>query len=226
MSFTDGTGTGGPADAGDEARPGDGSGDVNSAERLLLFTDAVAAIAITLLILPLVDLVPEVAAEHGNAREVVTEHRAQIGSFVLSFLVIARLWLAHHRLFAGVRSYNQPLVLLNMAWLLSLIVLPFPTEMVSAFTDDHFAAAFYYANVLAGVVFQTAMIFVLKRRPTLLREGSRDMRNALFVSVSNVVALVLALALALVVPALEYYSLLLLAVAPWVGRLRRPGPGR
>lgn len=224
MSSTDGTGAGGPADARAEAETE--KEEANSAERLLLFTDAVAAIAITLLILPLVDLVPEVAGEHGHAREVITEHRDQIGSFLLSFLVIARLWLAHHNLFAGVRSYSQPLVLWNMAWLLSIIVLPFPTEMVGAFGGDRFASSFYYVNVLAGVAFQTAMISVLMRRPSLLREGSRDMRRALFVSISNVVALVVALALALAVPALQYYSLLLLAVAPWVVRLSKLGSAR
>ncbi|KIF79140.1 hypothetical protein QR77_25155 [Streptomyces sp. 150FB] len=192
----------------------------------MLFTDAVAAIAITLLILPLVDLVPEVAGEHGNAREVITEHRDQIGSFVLSFLVISGLWLAHHRLFAGVRSYNQPLVLWNMAWLFSIIVLPFPTEMVGAFGGDRLASSLYYANVLAGVACQTAMIFVLKRTPRLLRPGSHDMGHVLRVGVTNVVALVIAFALALAVPALQYYSLLLLAVAPWTERLRKLGSAR
>ncbi|WP_236710800.1 TMEM175 family protein [Streptomyces sp. 150FB] len=224
MSFTDGTSAGGPAEARteDEAEKEEG----NSAERLLLFTDAVAAIAITLLILPLVDLVPEVAGEHGNAREVITEHRDQIGSFVLSFLVISGLWLAHHRLFAGVRSYNQPLVLWNMAWLFSIIVLPFPTEMVGAFGGDRLASSLYYANVLAGVACQTAMIFVLKRTPRLLRPGSHDMGHVLRVGVTNVVALVIAFALALAVPALQYYSLLLLAVAPWTERLRKLGSAR
>ncbi|WP_329459717.1 TMEM175 family protein [Streptomyces sp. NBC_01497] len=85
--------------------------EARSAERLMLFTDAVAAIAITLLILPLVDIVPEAAHDHVHARDVIGDHLDQVGSFALSFLVIARLWLVHHRLFATVKSYNDALVL-------------------------------------------------------------------------------------------------------------------
>jgi uncharacterized membrane protein len=82
-------------------------------DRLVLFTDAVVAIAITLLILPLVDLVNE-PVEHPS--QVITEHWDQIGGFVLSFAVIARFWLTHHRTFQHVRYYTPALVMWNILW--------------------------------------------------------------------------------------------------------------
>ena len=59
-------------------------------ERLIFFTDAVTAIAITLLILPLVSIVPAHPAGNESVWPLLVDHASQLGSFVLSFLVIAR----------------------------------------------------------------------------------------------------------------------------------------
>ncbi|WP_353941153.1 TMEM175 family protein [Streptomyces sp. HUAS MG91] len=221
--IVDGTGAGGtePADASSDGIEGG-----VSAERLLLFTDAVAAISITLLILPLVDLVPEAAANHERASEVITDHLAQIWSFLLSFAVIANIWLEHHRAFSSVAKLTRPLMVWNMGWLLSIVVLPLPTEMISSFGgQDTFVGAFYYATLLAGVVFRLAMLRTLKSTPELLLDGDREkarlrIENLYVDSCLTVVALVVAFAIALVFPVLQYYSLVLLAVPPRLSRLR------
>lgn len=195
-----------------------------SAERLLLFTDAVAAISITLLILPLVDLVPEAVAEHEAASDVITSHLDQIWSFLLSFAVIANVWLEHHRTFASVEKLTRPLMVWNMGWLLAVVVLPLPTEMIGAFGRDRFVAAFYYSTLLASMVCRSAMLRILKTTPGLLKEdvqGAHRRITELYTeSYLNVIALGIALALALAVPVLQYYSLLLLAVPPRILRFR------
>ncbi|WP_405559526.1 TMEM175 family protein [Streptomyces sp. NBC_01180] len=197
-----------------------------SAERLVLFTDAVTAISITLLILPLVDLVPETASAHEGASKVITGHLDQIWSFLLSFAVIANIWREHHRTFSSVTRLTRPLTVWNMGWLLSVVVLPLPTEMIGTFGRDRFVAAFYYSTLLAGMVCRFAMLRILKTGPALLEEDSRTARQRtqdLYTeSYLNVLALAIAFALALAVPVLQYYSLLLLAVLPRLGRLRRP----
>ncbi|HWO59137.1 MAG TPA: TMEM175 family protein, partial [Umezawaea sp.] len=86
-------------------------------DRLVLFTDAVVAIAITLLVLPLVDVVTESVAEHHTSVQVIAEHRPEIFSFLLSFVVIAQYWVTHHRMFEGVKAYSRPLTVMNLAWL-------------------------------------------------------------------------------------------------------------
>ena len=63
-------------------------------ERLLTFVDAVVAIAITLLVLPLAEIGQEVG--DGGAAELLQAHTDDLLGFVLSFVVIARLWLAQH----------------------------------------------------------------------------------------------------------------------------------
>ncbi|MEW2546782.1 TMEM175 family protein [Streptomyces sp. NPDC047002] len=187
-----------------------------SGERLVLFTDAVTAISITLLILPLVDLVPETASAHEHASEVITGHLDQIWSFVLSFAVIANIWREHHRSFSSLATVTRPLMGWNMGWLLSVVVLPLPTEMIGAFGRDRFVAVFYYATLLAGMVCRSAMLGILKATPGLLEDDGEESRSRLRESCTrsylNVVVLVIALAIAVAVPALQYYSLVLLVL--------------
>ncbi|MGV9294330.1 TMEM175 family protein [Amycolatopsis sp. NPDC003676] len=195
-----------------------------SGERLVLFTDAVTAISITLLILPLVDLVPEVASAHEHASEVITGHFDQIWSFLLSFAVIANIWREHHRTFSSVATVTRPFTMWNMGWLLSVVVLPLPTEMIGAFGRDRFVAVFYYATLLAGMVCRFGMLRILKSAPELMDEDDRDpeaLQELYQESYLNVLALVLALALALAVPALQYYSLVLLVLPGRRAFLRR-----
>ncbi|GAA2600833.1 TMEM175 family protein [Streptomyces axinellae] len=223
--ITDETETGGTDPAQPSAPPpGTIEGGV-SGERLVLFTDAVTAISITLLILPLVDLVPEAASAHEGASEVITGHLDQIWSFLLSFAVIANIWQEHHRTFSTVAKLTRSLTVWNMGWLLSVVVLPLPTEMIGTFGRDRFVAAFYYAVLLASTVCRFAMLRILNTTPALLEEDGRAARQRtedLYTeSYLNVLALITAFVIALAVPALQYYSLLLLAVPPRLARLRR-----
>ena len=71
------------------------------AERTKAFIDAAVAIALTLLILPLMESVGEVAGEGEDALTWLQDHRGQLVSFVLSFVLIALFWLIHHHLFPG-----------------------------------------------------------------------------------------------------------------------------
>ncbi|MGA6160712.1 TMEM175 family protein [Stenotrophomonas sp. NPDC087984] len=224
------TGTGGSDQAEPSVPAADRIEGGVSGERVVLFTDAVTAISITLLILPLVDLVPEAASAHEGASKVITGHLDQIWSFLLSFAVIANIWREHHRTFSSVTEFTRSLMVWNMGWLLSVVVLPLPTEMLGTFGRDRFVAAFYYSTLLAGMVCRFAMLRILKATPALSEEDGPAVRRRaedLYTeSWLNVLALVLAFAIALAVPVLQYYSLLLLAVLPRLARSRRQRTAR
>ena len=85
-------------------------GRLPGAERMVAFTDAAVAIALTLLVLPLVELVPEAAHAKEPASSVITHNLVPIGSFLLSFVVIARFWSVHHRLFGFASRLTPTLV--------------------------------------------------------------------------------------------------------------------
>ena len=190
------------------------------AERLLMFTDAVVAIAITLLILPLLDVVTEGAAEHISPREVISGSWPQILSFLLSFGVIARLWIGHHDLFSSVKLMNRSLVWLDLMWLLTIVVLPFPTAIAGAFKSDRFMIGFYIGTMLVSSLCQTAMAMILRANRGFLRDPEVDDVSAFaMASQHNTIAFAIAFALSVFIPGVGFFSLLLLLFVPQVTRL-------
>jgi uncharacterized membrane protein len=178
-------------------------------DRLVLFTDAVVAIAITLLVLPLVDAV----AAGEPSVEVITGNQQAIYSFLLSFAVIARLWVVHHRLFADVEVASRGIVLWNMAWLLTIVVLPFTTELIGGYGQDPFTVAVYVGTIVASSACLTALSVLVRGR-------------LVPASASATGLLVLAFVLVLLVPRVGYFALMLLLLSPVVERIWlrwRPG---
>ncbi|HEY3685739.1 MAG TPA: TMEM175 family protein [Streptosporangiaceae bacterium] len=188
-----------------------------SPERMVFFSDAVVAIALTLLILPLTEAVPEGVARHTPPLELIAENQWKIYAFLLSFAVIARLWIVHHQLFSQVKSGNNTLLLLNFGWLLTIVVLPFPTEVTGGYSHDRFTTGFYIGTVLATSLFASAMTIVVRRRG-LAKEGAPLVRHR-FGEIVPTGSLLLAFILVMAFPALSYYPMLLLLLTGPVERV-------
>ena len=108
-------------------------------DRVLFFSDAVFAIAITLLI---VDLrVPDLP--HVQSGQLLRHAIPQIGGFAYSFAAIGLFWLAHHGLFRHIKGLDRPLVLLNLLFLGTIAFVPYPTALLSAAGDQVPATVFY-----------------------------------------------------------------------------------
>ena len=100
-------------------------------ERAATLTDAVVAIAMTLLVLPLVETSGEVDTDH--LRAYLNNHWDLLLSFVVSFAVIYVFWAAHGsamRRLTDAHTNVAALGPLNMGWLLVIAFLPFPTSVV------------------------------------------------------------------------------------------------
>jgi len=114
-------------------------------DRVLFFSDAVFAIAITLLV---VDIrVPTVVVD---AAHELSKAQDRILSFVISFLVIGLFWMGHHRLFRLITALNRPLIFLNLLFLGSIAFLPYPTALIFAGSTHEPAAPVFYASCVAG----------------------------------------------------------------------------
>jgi uncharacterized membrane protein len=189
-------------------------------DRLVNFSDATVAIAITLLILPLVDLANDIGRDKSPI-DVVIDHWPAFLSFLASFAVIARYWMQHHQLFEHVRLYSRPLIVANFFWLMGIVALPFAANALSAADRRHdpsLFAIFLGALVLASCA-STAMEVILRRRPELMREDVPPVD--LIGSVVSLALLMVALVLAYVVPAVGLFWILLLLLSPVAERLIR-----
>lgn len=202
-----------------EPAPGDpGRRDQLGPERLLAFSDGVVAIALTLLVLPLAELVPEAEQHTRSGLAVITDNLGAIGAFLLSFAVIGSFWASHHRLFDVARAVSSGLVRWNTLWLFTIVVLPFPTEMVATFGDDPFTHRFYVGTLLASSALLMVMTVLVGR--TLPVEDRARMRHA--PALASTLLLLAIFLLTLVAPQLGYWPLLGLFATPLVARALAP----
>src|SRR5690349_4672542 len=134
----------------------------------MAFADAVVAIAITLLVLPLIDI-PQEAAETPLG-ELWNEHQAEVYMFLLSFVVIARLWYSHHSLGERVGRGDPAMVVMTLGWLLTVAFFPLPTEMMGELGNNRWVAGLYIATMFLNVTLVALMARYLYRRPAMWRE--------------------------------------------------------
>ena len=189
-------------------------------DRFLLFTDAVVAIAITLLILPVVERATEMGGDDLTISSILRESGSQIAGFLLSFFVIAVMWLRHQEIFRNVESVNRPLVWTNLGWLLTVVFLAYTTALTVHNDTESIAAPIYIANVALNSLMLTLSVAILHRQPDLLYPGTP--RSVLHVRGSIIATglLVLAVVIVLLVPSINYFAMVLLVLQrPLIRRL-------
>jgi uncharacterized membrane protein len=204
---------------------------VFTAERAKSFVDAVVAVAMTLLILPLLESV-------GDIREVTAdawlqEHFGQIVSFLISFVVVAMFWIGHHRMFARVERVTVPLLWLLVVWMVTIVWLPVSTALSG--TSRHNTPTLYLlyiGGMLLTSLVDVAIRLLLRAQPSLHDIPHRAMQRGLTADVLMSVLFAVALVLA-IFTRLGYYALFLLvligpaqAIIVRLLHAERPRPGR
>ncbi|WP_067881838.1 TMEM175 family protein [Agromyces aureus] len=186
-------------------------------DRLVNFSDAAVAIAITLLILPLVDLAGDL--DGVDFAEFAGEHFGAFIAFVVTFAVIGRFWVLHHAVFEAVHDYSPRLIWFNMLWLASIVFLPFAANAVSSIDIENGSFDAVYIGTM--FVTTTAMLLIeleLLRHPELTAPGTTfDLGR----TVSVLVVLVIAGVLAFLFPKVGMLWVVLLYAAPLVTALLR-----
>lgn len=179
-------------------------------DRLVFFTDAIAAIAITLLVLPLVDLVPELADHGATVGDFFAEHRGQLLAFLISFAVIARLWYAHHQLFEHVAAYTPALVILTILWAFTIVLLPLPTSLTAELDPSPGTIGFYIGTMAASSIVLTALTLLIRRNSRIEDPQNPVSPRSLLGSVSNALAFLVAFVVAVAVSQIGYWALFVL----------------
>lgn len=119
-------------------------------ERMLFFSDAIFAIAITLLVIEIkLPTIQQEVTESVLGDSLLTITPKIIG-FVISFLLIGQTWIEHHRLCSFIERYNPGLLWKNLLLLLFVAFMPFATTFVSEYFLSSLATC-VYAFSFAGL---------------------------------------------------------------------------
>ena len=117
-------------------------------ERAVFFSDAVFAIAITLLALDI--RVPEIAPGEVTARlpGVLIGLLPKFYSFAISFWIIASFWIAHHRLFHYIKGYDRRLLRINFVFLMWIVLMPFSAALLGEYGSHQLPVVVYFSHMI------------------------------------------------------------------------------
>ncbi len=176
--------------------------------RLVNFSDAVVAIAITLLILPLVDVAGAIGST--GVGHFLDVNRDKLLAFALSFAVIGNFWWAQHQQFERVKKYNAVLVGGMFLWLLSIVFLPFPTELLGAAKHGSTGVnAIYIGTLLVATIAGLIQQWAIVRWPDLQDDAVRGEATLTAALISTGIMAVVFVSV-VAVPAVGLWALLLL----------------
>lgn len=157
-----------------------------SVTRLMNFSDGVMAIAVTLLVLPLVNQVADLNQVTWQALQNILVN--QMLFFVISFIVICRMWMVHHNMFQPLKQFDSVILWLNSFWLLTIVVLPFSTQLLGdSNTTSALGIGVYIGTLLATMIIGMLIDWRINRSPQLLKKDAKYDRSL----VSGVVPVIL-----------------------------------
>jgi uncharacterized membrane protein len=198
--------------------------------RVEAFSDGVFAIAITLLVL-------EIAVPLGAERDLIGALVALWPSYlayVISFLTIGWVWIGHTAIIAHVTGVDRLLIRLNLALLLAVAFLPFPTKLMGEYLGqsepERVAVVFYGAVLLAIEVLLLAMWrYVMEtkdlRHPDVTEDELAGLKAR---TLPGIAFFLVAMGISLIVPTvgvLLYLGVSLFLLVPF-RTIRRAVPGR
>ena len=191
---------------------------VPNVDRLLTLSDGVVAIALTLLVLQL--RVPPVS--HLSNADSASQLAAQLGddgdqliSYVISFYIVANFWLVHHRVFTQLRGQSEDLAWLNFAFLFTISIMPFASDLIGQYGENPLAVTIFAVNLLLASL-ATQATLELARRHGLMVKGAdpRDRRAGMLRAFGASLVILASIAVAWVNPDLAKYLWLLMALVP------------
>jgi uncharacterized membrane protein len=178
-------------------------------ERMILFSDAVFAIAITLLIIEI--KVPELhdytdKTINSLLTHALAEKATEFIGFIVSFVVIGQFWTQHHKLFGLVQNYDNKLIWLNMHMLLWIVIVPFSNALNFKYGTDPVWMWYSFNMFMIGLSLFSLWNYICKPGKKLSHIANDPLRARAARVRSIVVAFIFLLGLLLCIPGNKYTS--------------------
>ena len=199
--------------SGNMAEIGHGHSPAHPLERLIFFSDAVFAIAITLLIIEIHP--PHLGREASDWAHIVAliNLSPSFVAFFISFFVIGAFWAGHHRAFSLACHWSPALVMPNIFMLAAIVFMPFATAYMGTNMGQRVPTVLYDVVLLATGLLNIRLVR-LATSPPVVDEHADPLTVARTRARGWGVTLgaALALALAFVVPKLAQFALMTIPV--------------
>ncbi|GAB2813643.1 TMEM175 family protein [Ferruginibacter profundus] len=134
-------------------------------DRIALFSDAVFAIAITLLVIEI--KVPALPHDkdgfNSGFGHAMGEMLPEFIGFIISFIVVGNYWRVHHTMFGFVTDYNRKLLNINGWFLFTIVCMPFTTAFMSKYIFFQ-PYLIYCINVMAAGLIQVWLWVYIARK--------------------------------------------------------------
>jgi uncharacterized membrane protein len=199
--------------------------EVPGTERLLTLSDGVVAIALTLLVLQL--QIPALPSGQSATSSSALWHQLTDSNFtsllvayLVSFYVIAQFWLAHHRTYRLVKGHSEAIAWWNFAFLLTITLFPFSSELLGKYPDNRVAVIEFASNLLLASL-ATTLTLVIARRQHMLVDAATPfvVTSSRTRGIFSVAVILLSIVAAFFSPTNAKFVWLLLAFAPMANRL-------
>lgn len=122
--------------------------------RVELFSDAVFAVAITVLVLGL-----PLTTASGSVLDALGSRWVSFAAFGISFAIIGCLWVSHWRLFHRVKHCDEAIALVNLAVLLFVVLVPFGASTMATFLSRNGGQAKLAAALFAAILLAMGLCF-------------------------------------------------------------------
>jgi uncharacterized membrane protein len=136
-----------------------------SKNRLETMVDGIFAIAMTILVLGIDPPKPEISRAQAVLPGQIFALFPEIFIFIIAFLILAGFWLDHHRQFHFVRTIDSRLLWINIFLLISVVLIPFATDVAGNFPDVQVAVLLFHINILiVGLIFSFHLNIISRSR--------------------------------------------------------------
>jgi len=167
-------------------------------KRIEALADGIFAIAMTLLVLNLMNITDGAGADK-RLSDLLADDASAIFHYALAFVLLAALWISHHRQFHHIQRSDVRLIWINVFMLMFVALMPFSTSLLGDFKDDSLAGVFFAGNYLVITLLYLASWtyathnYRLIDRDTDTEIISSESRRYMVVAVVSVIAIILSL---------------------------------
>lgn len=185
-------------------------------ERLNALSDGVFAVAITLLAVGIALPTIHGTATNSKVAHGLAELWPHFFSYLLSFIIVAMFWISHHSLFTVIRRVDRVLIWMNVFYLLLIVFMPYPTQLLSLYGKTGVAVALYAAVLALAALVQGFMALYATRGHRLVDDDFDTLQAGQFLRNSFVKSGILAVSIgiAFLSPTIAQLSWLLLFLIP------------